>query len=113
MRANRIAALFGSLVQAGRKSSGWTQKELALRAGLGEATIVRMESGSNCGLLDIIKVVGLVSPKSLPRIQEAIAFNPEDFASSPIEAMRLESRVKSTRRVRMKKVNGENNDRAS
>lgn len=109
MKANKIAISFGRLVRSGRKSSGWTQKELALRAGLGEATIARMESGSNCGLLDLIKVVGLVSPKSLGRIQEAIAFNPEDFANSPIDALRLESRVKSTKRVRVKKPKEPNN----
>lgn len=54
---------FGKLVKAQRKASGWTQAELARRAGTGERFIVDLEAGKpSCQLekaLIVARTVGL------------------------------------------------------
>ncbi|WP_246750681.1 helix-turn-helix domain-containing protein [Martelella lutilitoris] len=59
----RSARDFCTLVRARRKACGWTQTELARRAGTGERFIVELEAGKpNCQLekaLIVARAVGL------------------------------------------------------
>lgn len=68
---NRLKAL-GKLVSAARRARGFTQKQLAERAGTSERTIIRLESGNSniawgtvitvCWLLDIPTDPDLIDP---------------------------------------------------
>ncbi|MCJ7873236.1 helix-turn-helix domain-containing protein [Phaeobacter sp. J2-8] len=53
----RTARQIGTLIQRARKAQGWTQKQLAERAGLRQATISSMESGEKPAKLDSLLAV--------------------------------------------------------
>lgn len=63
MHMIKSAKDFGELVRAKRKACGWTQTELARRAGTGERFIVDLEAGKpSCQLgkaLTVARTVGL------------------------------------------------------
>jgi len=50
----RTAKQIGTVIQRARKRRGWTQSVLAERAGLRQATVSEIESGSRAARLDTI-----------------------------------------------------------
>lgn len=91
--------LAGSMRKS-RMAKGWTQAELALRANVSVSTLKRMESGGNQPLFDYLRVLTLINPQLLSRLAEAITFQAEDFAASPLEALLLDDKVVHQKRVR-------------
>ncbi len=56
----------GAQIQAARREKGWTQAELARRAGLGQKEISRIENGkSNITLLTLIKMARMLGVKKV------------------------------------------------
>ena len=53
----RTSKQLGTIIQRARKKRGWTQTQLAERAGLRQATISIIESGTTAAKLDSILAV--------------------------------------------------------
>ena len=68
----RIARQFGQCIRARREELGWSQDELARRAGVSRSTVYRLEAGTTTSLypaklLSVLDALGLevtVGPKS-------------------------------------------------
>ncbi len=88
-----ILAELGRRLQQLRKLEGWTQQELATEAGIGVATLRRIEDGSDSQLGSWLKIL-----KALGRAPTIDGLLPEDFPS-PMEAA-LGDKARGKRRGR-------------
>lgn len=55
-----LASQAGALIRAGRRARGWSQTELAERAGMNYRTISNIERGANTSLETLEMLMGLV-----------------------------------------------------
>jgi len=53
-----VERLLAQRIRAARRGRGWTQQELASRAGLGIATIARLESKGRGQIASLVRVAG-------------------------------------------------------
>lgn len=74
----RTPKQIGTIIQRARKKRGWTQTELAQRAGLRQATISLIESGEKPSKLNSILAV-LAALELEFRIEERTKSGPQDI----------------------------------
>jgi hypothetical protein len=68
-----------------------------------------MESGANCRVNDWLMVINLVSPSTIERLGKALLFQASDFVDTPLDELRLNQRIRKTKRVRGKSTSEGNN----
>lgn len=90
----------GATLRKSRIAKGLTQEALAVQALVGVSTVKRMEAGGNQPLFEYLRVLSLLNPNLVRRLSEALEFRPEDFAREPGDVLRLETAVKTRKRVR-------------
>ena len=93
-----VAQELGRRLRRIRLSRGWTQEELAERAGIGLSSMKTLENHGKASLERFLQVASILGV-----IDECAALFSEDRAYESLEAVRLATRKRAPRRKRKEK----------